>query len=426
MRICIFEDHAASGLDPLVLTRPVFELLCGQTSLAAKHQRYFSPCEVGVLIRPYLVETYQSKHPRLWVNDLSWLRSGETVLVNGRWLPPAGKPIDATSPCVGLVDGEVAYAVVSAGRLTYCSTNTLDDCLETWRQTLPPRKAGGSLVHHPWDLVERNPEQIGIDFGHVPAGAVNATDASSLAVVGPRAKLFIDPTAQIEPMVLFDTTRGPIIVESEAMVAAFSRVEGPCVIGPGTQVLGAKIRAGTTLGPQCRVGGEIEASIIHGFSNKYHEGFLGHSYLGEWVNLAAGTHNSDLRNDYGKVTVRINGLPIDTGLKKVGCFLGDHTKTGLGTLLNTGTSVGMFCNLLPSGRYLPRYLPSFTSWWNGEPRENTDLVRLLQTARTVMERRDRTCTVHDADLFRHLLDQSEDERRRFQRESEQRQLRRSA
>src|SRR5205085_4411115 len=185
---------------------------------------------------------------------------------------------------------------------------------------------------------------------------------------------------------------------------AFSRLEGPCYIGSGTQVQGAKIRAGTTLGPQCRVGGEVEASIIHAHTNKYHEGFLGHSYVGEWVNLGAGTHNSDWRNDYGEVTVTAGGRPIATGLTKVGCFVGDHSKTGLGTLLNTGTNVGAFCNLLPAGSLLPRYFPSFTSWWNGSVRENDDLQILLATARQVMTRRGYTLTPGHEKLYQHLLD----------------------
>ena len=98
-----------------------------------------------------------------------------------------------------------------------------------------------------------------------------------------------------------DTTGGPVVIDREAVVTAFTRLEGPCYIGPRTQVHGAKIRAGTTLGPDCRIGGEVEASIVQGHSNKYHDGFLGHAYLGEWVNLGAGTQNSDLRNDYGEV-----------------------------------------------------------------------------------------------------------------------------
>jgi UDP-N-acetylglucosamine diphosphorylase/glucosamine-1-phosphate N-acetyltransferase len=244
-------------------------------------------------------------------------------------------------------------------------------------------------------------------------------------VVGPEEGLLLDPTAQLEPLVVCDTTRGPVLIGREAVVTAFSRLEGPCSIGPQTHVLGAKVRAGTTLGPNCRIGGEVEASIIHGHSNKYHDGFLGHSYVGEWVNLGAGTHNSDLRNDYGEVTVPIAGRPVATCLTKVGCFLGDHTKTGLGTLLNTGTNVGVFCNLLPGG-LLPKYVPSFCSWWSETLVDNADLSPLLQTATEVMHRRGCTLTEAHTALYRRLYDQTAAERRWTVREAELRCLRRSA
>src|SRR5262249_16153032 len=154
--------------------------------------------------------------------------------------------------------------------------------------------------------------------------------------------------------------------------------------------------------------------------NKYHDGFLGHSYLGEWVNLGAGTHNSDLRNDYGEVSVVVDGRSGATGLTKVGCFLGDHTKTGVGTLLNTGSSVGAFCNLLPSGTFLPKYIPSFCSWWNGSLAERTDLPALLRTAAEVMRRRGVELPEPQAAVYRLLLEQTAAERRRALREGEQR------
>src|SRR5207248_4742174 len=127
-----------------------------------------------------------------------------------------------------------------------------------------------------------------------------------------------------DPLIGADTTRGPVVIDRHAVITAFSRLEGPCYIGPHTHILGATIRAGTTLGPHCRIGGEVEASIIQGYTNKYHDGFLGHSYVGSWVNLGAGTHNSDLRNDYGPVTVTVAGRRVDTGRTKIGCYLGDH------------------------------------------------------------------------------------------------------
>jgi UDP-N-acetylglucosamine diphosphorylase/glucosamine-1-phosphate N-acetyltransferase len=227
-------------------------------------------------------------------------------------------------------------------------------------------------------------------------------------------------------MVVADTTRGPVVIDHDALVTAFTRLEGPCYVGPHTQVQGAKIRAGTTLGPHCRIGGEVEASIVHGFSNKYHDGFLGHSYVGEWVNLGAGTHNSDLRNDYGEVTVTVAGRRIATGRTKVGCFLGDHTKTGLGTLINTGTNVGVCCNLLPAGRLAPKYVPSFATWWNGSLCENFEWGRLLETAHAVMQRRGCALTDAHAALFRHIYAETAADRRRTLREAEQRELRRSA
>jgi hypothetical protein len=165
---------------------------------------------------------------------------------------------------------------------------------------------------------------------------------------------------------------------------------------------------------------------VQGHSNKYHDGFLGHSYVGEWVNLGAGTSNSDLRNDYGEVRMVADGRYLSTGQTKVGCFLGDHTKSGLGTLLNTGTNVGVFCNLLPAGTLLPKYVPSFCSWWNGTLTDNADLDRLLQTAATVMRRRGVAFTEAHAALYRHLFEETEPERRRVVPDAEQRRLRRIA
>jgi len=285
--------------------------------------------------------------------------------------------------------------------------------------------AGGTMIEYPWDLVEHNAAQLARDFIELGLAAKPSATAP-VALVGRADRLWLDATARVEPMVLADTTHGPVVIDRGAVVHAFSRLEGPCYVGPHSQVHGAKIRAGTTLGPQCRVGGEVEAVIIHGHSNKYHDGFLGHSYVGEWVNLGAGTHNSDLRNDYGEVSVVIGGESVRTGLGKVGCFIGDHTKTGLGTLLNTGATIGAFCNLLPAGRYAPKYMPAFTSWWNGALCEAFTAEQLFATAEIAMQRRGAAMTEAHRALYASLHAESAAERRRALRESEQRALRRSA
>src|SRR5438445_7808363 len=152
MRVCLFEDHGVRDLEPLVLTRPVFELLCGQDSLRRKQCRYFGAREVGALIRPYLAPLYCLQEPHTFVNDVAWLRAEATILINARWLPPASLALRVgmnarrvrretlaaqDGPCVAMIGDEVAYAVVAAEHLACCTPNTLADCLETWKNNLP-------------------------------------------------------------------------------------------------------------------------------------------------------------------------------------------------------------------------------------------------------------------------------------------------
>lgn len=424
MRLCVFEDRAEQ-LEPLSLTRPVFELRCGINTLAEKLTRYFGVPVRAVLVRSCLEDLQRMQHPNIAVNDVDVSPGDDLILVNGRWLPPDDAFVAPGVSCVGVAGAGVAYVVLKHHDLPSLTLDHLPELLDHWQQTLPTRSAGGRLIGYPWELVEQNAEEIRRDFAWLNPTR-QTSDDTALTVLGPQGHLWIAPSARIEPLTVADTTHGPVVIDAGAVISAFTRLEGPCYIGPRTQVFGAKIRAGTSLGSECRVGGEVEASILHGHSNKYHEGFLGHSYVGEWVNLGAGTHNSDLRNDYGEVTIIQHGLPVQTGCNKVGCFLGDHTKTGLGTLLNTGTNVGAFCNLLPAGRFAPKYVPSFTSWWNGSLREAFTLEQLLTTAEIAMKRRGVTLTDAHRALYASLLDATQAERRQVMRESEQRQLRRSA
>jgi UDP-N-acetylglucosamine diphosphorylase / glucose-1-phosphate thymidylyltransferase / UDP-N-acetylgalactosamine diphosphorylase / glucosamine-1-phosphate N-acetyltransferase / galactosamine-1-phosphate N-acetyltransferase len=425
MHLCLFEERAEQ-FEPLSGTRPIFDLRCGLSSLADKQMRQFPCSAYGVLVRPLLAELYRAEHPELHVNDLPWLHSADTIFINGRWLPPAAPRALPPTPCIGTIGGEIAFAAVPRHELRTLTLENLPDLLQQWQHTLPNEPVGGRLLRYPWDLVERNGAQIGVDFAGLGIAQRPGKASAHLAVVGDAAQLWIDPTARVEPLVVVDTTGGPVVIDHHAVVTAFTRLEGPCYVGPRTQVFGAKIRAGTSLGPECRVGGEIEASIVHGYSNKVHDGFLGHSYVGAWVNLAAGTQNSDLRNDYGEVSVLVGGQPVRTGQNKVGCFLGDHTKTGLGTLLNTGTSAGAFCNLLPAGRYAPRYVPAFTSWWNGALSEAFTPEQLVRTAELAMRRRGVELTAAQRELYCRLHAETAPERRRVLRASEQKALRRSA
>lgn len=428
MRVCLFEDTFVADLEPLTLTRPVFDLLCGCSTLREKQLRYFGADMEGMLVRPHLQTLVTREYPSASVNDLDWLAAGPVVLVNGRWLPPPSDPELAETlgrPHVAYCEEEVAFVVLTPDLLGDCAPLSIDCCLEGWREKLPGRAVSGRMVRYLWDLVAHNGEMIERDAWLTSPERPRRHEGLP-ALVGPVDRLLIDPSVRLDPMVVADTTAGPVVLDRDVVVSAFTRLEGPCYIGRGTHLLGAKVRAGTSLGPQCRVGGEVENSIVLGYSNKYHDGFLGHAYVGAWVNLGAGTSNSDLRNDYGEVRVTVRGRPVATGRTKVGCFLGDHTKTGLGTLLNTGTNAGVFCNLLPTGSFLPKYLPSFTSVWKGALRENADLETLLSTAERVMRRRDQELEDSQEHLYRQVWEQTAGLRRQAIYEAELRRLGKTA
>jgi UDP-N-acetylglucosamine diphosphorylase/glucosamine-1-phosphate N-acetyltransferase len=352
------------------------------------------------------------------------VRAGTTVFVNARWVPPARLVEDRTTPRVGVVGDEVAYVILPAQAVPHCTLQTIDDWVADRKDTLPREPAGGLMASYLWDLVEHNARALCDDLSWFRARHGAGTRPAGLAVVGPEEGLFVHPGATIDPFVVADTRGGPVLIDRGAVVHSFSRLEGPCYVGPGSWILGAKLRGGT-IGPCCRVGGEVEASILQGYSNKYHDGFLGHSYLGEWVNLAAGTQVSDLRNDYGPIKVPINGERVATGLTKIGSFIGDHSKTGLSALLNTGTTVGAFCNVLPSGGLLPQVVPSFCTYGNAQLQERWDLRQLFTTAATVMRRRGQELTSEYTEFYFGLYDRTAGLRRKVIRDSEVKRLRRS-
>jgi UDP-N-acetylglucosamine diphosphorylase/glucosamine-1-phosphate N-acetyltransferase len=417
MRLCLVEDNAAAGLEPLTLTRPVFDLRLGSSTLGEKIARAFGggpkPLRLGAVVRPHLVAVQRARDPGTATNDRGWLAGGPVVVVNGRWVPPDGfVPPGGPHPWLGLCEGQPACALVGPDRANGITPNTIGDWFEELAARLGGRELGGEWIGRPWDLVARNADHLARDFTADGEAGLSDHHRATAALVGPPGRLFIHESVRVDPYTVFDTTNGPITIAAGAWVQPFTRVEGPCFIGRDTQLFRANVRGGTTIGPTCRIGGEVEASIVHGHSNKYHEGFLGHAYIGEWVNLGAITSNSDLRNDYGEVFVPIAGDPVATGQAKVGCFIGDHTRTGLGSMLNTGTAIGVMCNVLPAGPLLPKHVPSFSTVSYGRVAPGFPLEQMFSTARTVMGRRNQAFTEVEQLLYLDLYEQTRLERER--------------
>ncbi len=424
-QLALFEDETVAGLEPLTLLRPVYELICGQTSVRERALRALGPTTWGAFCRDELTEVYREEFPEAFVNRLDWLATGQTLLVNGAWLcdPHALQEIAADS--VGLIDGQVAYVTADSSELAVLETGDMAEAVARLARLRANRVvAPGRLIRQPWELIEANGEQLTRDFGVLRGAGGADRDRPDVSIVGPRELVFIDPTAEIEPYVVIDSRTGPVSIAAGVVIQAFTRIEGPCHIGHGSRLYRANIRGGTTIGPNCRVGGEVEASILQAYVNKYHDGFLGHGYICPWVNLGAQTANSDLKSDYSPVTYPRRTGSVDTGLKKVGCFIGDHTKTGLGSLINTGTQIGVMAMLLPSGGLLPRLIPSFATVRDGAITEMFSMERCFAAAVAAMERRNVEFTSAQRRLLQRIHQRTESDRQtaieRSQRASEAR------
>ncbi|VTR90991.1 UDP-N-acetylglucosamine diphosphorylase/glucosamine-1-phosphate N-acetyltransferase OS=Singulisphaera acidiphila (strain ATCC BAA-1392 / DSM 18658 / VKM B-2454 / MOB10) GN=Sinac_3268 PE=4 SV=1: NTP_transf_4 [Gemmata massiliana] len=390
MRICLFEDRRAADLYPLTFTRPASHLLCGLTTLGAKQARYFGANVVGHLCRPVLAEWLRERE-NAPVNDPTWLRAGPTVLVNGRWLAPPTAPIVlqdwlADGPFIGIANGEIVFAALDQRRLQAVSPATVEDCLRDWAQSLPCHEVGGTLIRYSWELIEHNGAEITRDFEVTCDPTEIGDHLTDITLVGSGDRLFIHPTARVEPHVVADTTNGPVVIGEGAVVTAFTRLEGPCGIGPHAHARNAQIRGGTSIGPHCRVGGEVEASIVLGYTNKSHDGYLGYSFVGEWVDIAAGVVAADQRCDFGPISAPVNGAKVLTNRTKMGSVIGDHAKICAGALLNCGSSIGAFTQVLPTGVPAPREVPAFHEV-GPDGLKPLDATQLLAVAETVVRER---------------------------------------
>ena len=286
MRLCLVEDIAVSGLEPLTLTRPAHELLLGATTLGQKIARAFGigpgPNRRGCVIRNHLVAVQKQRDPHTVVNDRDWLARGPVVAVNSRWVPPLKLQLPSRQgPWVGLCGGQPACATVGPEDALTLEPHGIDNWFDVMLARHGGQEIDGEWINRPWDLVAKNGAHLERDFPAAGADGFAKAPPANLALVGPPDRLRIHETARIDPCTVFDTLGGPIIVGPEAWIQPFTRVEGPCFIGAETQLFRANIRESVSIGPNCRIGGEVEATIVHGHSNKYHEGFLGHAYVGE-------------------------------------------------------------------------------------------------------------------------------------------------
>ncbi len=393
----LFEDPGWRRFGPLTTIRPIWKVRVGLDNLEANIARQMERTPSGYLPRETMNRLIQEEHGE---TSTYLPKKGEVLLVNGRaWrlLPKEG--LDIKHPWAVWTDGGDVVAVrlpvnIAAKWLSqplfdpevYSSRKLL--AIWSYEQTVPEVRVietKGSLIYWPWELLHKQEEAIRESFDRHPVGDIGG-DVHYRAILVEEEKMAISPGVEVSAGAVIDASKGPVMLMEGVKVMPNAVIIGPAAIGENTLIrVGAKLYGPLSIGPVCKIGGEVEECIFQGYSNKQHEGFLGHALVGEWVNLGADTNNSDLKNNYSTVSVVIDGETINTGEQFFGSIIGDHVKTGINTMLNTGTVIGVGSSIFGAG-FPPKSIAPF-SWGGAEEMMNYDFQRFIDTARTVMKRR---------------------------------------
>ncbi len=380
MALLLFEDHRHFDLLPFTFTRPVFDLRVGIYTFLERWQALRQEPVAGLGYQ-YL----QARYPLpLSPSALTW--------INGRYLPEP----ELLQMCKAIGPNE-AYLAANGDVLLAHFTPTLlpqghegllsADLLRELGLSVQQTAYTGLSIEYPEHIFYRNEEFLRFDFPLVWHHSPKTKLKDPHSRVYGADNLLIHPSATVKAAIL-NAEDGPIYLGPESTVQEGAIIHGAHAICAHARVnMGAKLRGDSTIGPYVKVGGEVANSVIMGYSNKGHEGYLGNSVIGHWCNLGADTNTSNLKNNY--TAIRIWHYPSqrfrDTGMQFCGLLMGDHSKTGINTMLNTGTVVGVSTNIFGSG-YPRNYIPSFS--WGGPSGFNTyRLDKALETAALAMPRK---------------------------------------
>ncbi len=417
MIIGLFEDETYQNLLPITYTRPTYECKTGMYTLRERAQKAFPASRLICFTRNYLAPTLK-KQTSLLVNEPTKI-DDDILLINGTLvLNEKTKELikkQHAKNTVTIQDGRLAYAQLTqktakehASKLcqpftTLSLKKLLKSCKKTETSQLP-------LLSYPWDLVNHNAELIKQDYAALGRAESEGTIDNKAAVYGEETDVYVGKASFVEAHVTLDARDGPIFIGNDTNVHSGSRITGPTYISDKVIIPSGLIREGCTIGPVCRIGGELEETIIQGYTNKYHTGFIGHAYIGEWVNLGAATTNSDLKNTYGNVQVTTKGKNIDTGSTKVGCFIGDHAKASIGTQIYTGKKIGIASQI---HGFIAKDVPSFTLWADSLGAKPVELYlkSAIETQKRVLSRRKVTQTREDIELLKKLYELTAKERK---------------
>lgn len=406
MDVIVYEDQYVNRLYPVTTGRPAYAITCGSYRLVDWLWQLRRPTR-GV-VRPHLREIQRRDYPQFIEDDSP--ATGPTVLVNARLVPSRstfdvlGRLFQHGRPAA-IWQGEVLAAAILSEPLNVerlnAASDRIDDVLAgLGLPDLPPFEGQLSLLEYPHDLIHWNLVTLAGNLEY------RLTHGQYREL---RDGVFAADGAELGEHVVSDTRQGPIVLERNARIGPYCYLSGPAHVGAGARVIEhSAIKDAVSLGHTTKIGGEVEASIIEPFTNKQHHGFLGHSYLGSWINLGAGTCNSDLKNTYGHVKMEYRGEKVSTGMQFVGCMIGDYAKSAINTGIFTGKVIGV-CSMMYG--FVTTNVPSFVNYARlfGQVTELPPEV-MIATQERMFLRRDVKPRPCDAQLIHDMYRLTQDER----------------
>lgn len=393
MNYILFDSDIRNQLLPFTHTRPVADIRCGILTMRERWERYMGQA-TSTLTLPYLQEVFPEK------------TSDDNLYINGAVFAnqPLADAIKRLAAGEKLVNGNSLVAIRTDKVLSFGAEDGHFAAKEYHGEV--------KRLSQPWDIFSLNDYAIRADYELLTQGRRSAMIPEGITVTG--NKLFIEEGAKINAGCIINTEAGPVYIGKDAEILEGSLVRGPLAMGDHAVIkMGAKIYGATTIGPGCKVGGEISNVVFFANSNKGHDGYLGNAVIGEWCNLGADTNCSNLKNNYDEVKVwseQENQL-VKTGLTFCGLLMGDHSKCGINTMFNTGTVAGVSANIFGSG-FPDKFIPSF-AWGGAESMTTYSLDKAMDTAKRMMARRNKELSPAEIKMYHHIFDNTAQQRASF-------------
>ena len=394
MNLYVFEDQRFSDFFPISSTRAVFDIRFGQSTFLERIIKIFPEHSVSLIVRDELKELVSELHTNIAVNPDN-IEEGLWISSSVIWTRESVELLSDKDTAFMKDDKLVAANLSSSDAARWISNG---GPLKSELESVKFKNIEVYQCNYLWDIIKFINQSINDDASELKP--VDRLDYPHTNLINPD-KIFIN-SAKVMPGALINAEKGPVIIDNNAVIYGQTYIEGPAFIGTDTVIKPLTKIVGSVIGKKCKIGGEVESSVIQGYSNKVHDGHLGDSFLGEWVNLGAGTSNSNLKNNYSSVKISLNENLIDTNSLHIGCFIGDHVKTAIGTLINTGTIIGA-ASMISTYGFPPVNLPPF-SWYFNRKKERMDFDKFVSTAQKSKSRRNKNFTKAEKRLYKKISD----------------------